>query len=109
MMKKLLLTGFDPFAHYNINPSWEAVKALPEVIGSFSVHNMLLPNIYGTAGRMLLEEAERLKPDVILMTGMDSGSRMRKSTPISVQPSSFADSSRPSGMFWKKVIMMIIL
>lgn len=73
-MKKLLLTGFDPFAHYNINPSWEAVKALPEVIGSFSVHKMLLPNIYGTAGRLLLEEAERLKPDVILMTGMDSGS-----------------------------------
>ena len=72
-MKKLLLTGFDPFAHYNINPSWEAVKALPEVIGSFSVHKML-PNIYGTAGRLLLEEAERLKPDVILMTGMDSGS-----------------------------------
>ena len=53
-MKKLLLTGFDPFAHYNINPSWEAVKALPEVIGSFSVHKMLLPNIYGTAGRPLL-------------------------------------------------------
>ena len=53
MMKKLLLTGFDPFAHYNINPSWEAVKALPEVIGSFSVHKMLLPNIYGTAGRLL--------------------------------------------------------
>lgn len=73
-MKKLLLTGFDPFAHYNINPSWEAVKALPEVIGSFSVHKMLLPNIYGTAGWLLLEEAERLKPDVILMTGMDSGS-----------------------------------
>ena len=63
MMKKLLLTGFDPFAHYNINPSWEAVKALPEVIGSFSVHKILLPNIYGTAGRLLLEEAERLKPD----------------------------------------------
>lgn len=73
-MKKLLLTGFDPFAHYNINPSWEAGKALPKVIGSFSVHKMLLPNIYGTAGRLLLEEAERLKPDVILMTGMDSGS-----------------------------------
>lgn len=73
-MKKLLLTGFDPFAHYNINPSRETVKALPEALGSFSVHKMLLPNIYGTAGRMLLEEAERIKPDVILMTGMDSGS-----------------------------------
>ncbi len=73
-MHKLLLTGFDPFAHYNVNPSWEAVKALPDVIGSFSVAKLMLPNIYGTAGRLLLEEAERVKPAVILMTGMDSGS-----------------------------------
>ena len=74
MMKKLLLTGFDPFAHYNINPSWEAVKALPDNIGSFAVTRLMLPNIYGTAGRLLIEEAERVQPDVILMTGMDSGS-----------------------------------
>lgn len=72
-MKKLLLTGFDPFAHYTINPSWEAVKALPDVIGSFSITKMRLPNIYGTAGRLLIEEAERLKTGFILMTGMDSG------------------------------------
>lgn len=73
-MKKLLLTGFDPFAHYTVNPSWEAVKALPDNIGCFAVSKMMLPNIYQTAGRLLLEEAERLKPDVILMTGMDSSS-----------------------------------
>lgn len=74
MMKKLLLTGFDPFAHYNINPSWEAVSALPDNIGSFAVTRLMLPNIYETAGRLLIEEAERVQPDVILMTGMDSGS-----------------------------------
>ena len=74
MMKKMLLTGFDPFAHYNINPSWEAVKALPDNIGSFAVTRLMLPNIYETAGRLLIEEAERVQPDVILMTGMDSGS-----------------------------------
>ena len=73
-MKKLLLTGFDPFAHYNINPSWEAVRALPDNIGSFAVTRLMLPNIYETAGRLLIEEAERVQPDVILMTGMDSGS-----------------------------------
>ena len=73
-MKKLLLTGFDPFAHYNINPSWEAVRALPDNIGSFAVTRLMLPNIYETAGRLLIEEAERIQPDVILMTGMDSGS-----------------------------------
>ncbi len=73
-MKRLLITGFDPFAHYNINPSWEAVKALPDNIGCFTVSRLMLPNIYGTAGRMLIETAERIKPDVVIMTGMDSSS-----------------------------------
>ena len=59
-MKKLLLTGFDPFAHYNINPSWEAVNALPEVIGSFSVHKMLLPNIYARPGGSCLKKLSAL-------------------------------------------------
>lgn len=73
-MHKLLLTGFDPFAHYNINTSWEVARALPERIGNFTVTKLLLPNIYGLAGRMLLEKAEVVQPDVILMLGMDSGS-----------------------------------
>ncbi|MDY4920163.1 MAG: hypothetical protein SO119_03710 [Phascolarctobacterium sp.] len=73
-MRKLLITGFDPFAHYTINPSWEVVKALPDVIGEFKLTKLRLPNIYGLAGRMLLERAEELEPDAILLTGMDSGS-----------------------------------
>lgn len=73
-MHKLLLTGFDPFAHYQKNPSWEVAQALPEVVGDFAITKLLLPNIYGLAGRMLLEKAAAMQPDVILMLGMDSGS-----------------------------------
>ena len=73
-MRKLLITGFDPFAHYQINPCWEVVKALPEQLGDFRLTKLLLPNIFGLAGRMLLERAEELQPDIILLTGMDSGS-----------------------------------
>ena len=72
-MRKLLITGFDPFAHYQINPCWEVVKALPEQLGDFRLTKLLLPNIFGLAGRMLLERAEKLQPDIILLTGMDSG------------------------------------
>ena len=73
-MRKLLITGFDPFAHYQINPSWKVVQALPEQLGDFEITKLLLPNIFGLAGRMLLDKATELRPNVILLTGMDSGS-----------------------------------
>ncbi len=72
-MCKLLITGFDPFGHYQINPSWEVVKALPDKIGTFSLTKLMLPNIYGLETRMLLEKAQEIEPDIILMLGMDSG------------------------------------
>lgn len=72
-MKSILITGFDPFAHYSLNPSWEAVQVLPERINNYQIHKLRLPNIFGLAPRLLLEEAVRIKPDIILMTGMNSG------------------------------------
>ena len=29
-MKKLLITGFDSFGNNTVNPSWEAVRNLPD-------------------------------------------------------------------------------
>ena len=72
-MSTLLLTAFDPFAHYTMNPSWEVVQALPEAINNYNIHKLRLPNIFGLAPRLLLEETQRVQPDVILMTGMNSG------------------------------------
>ena len=72
-MKSILITGFDPFAHYSLNPSWEAVQFLPDTINNYQLHKLRLPNIFGLAPRLLLEEAERVQPDIILMTGMNSG------------------------------------
>ena len=72
-MKSILITGFDPFAHYSLNPSWESVKSLPDTINNYQLHKLRLPNIFGLASRLLLEEAERVQPDTILMTGMNSG------------------------------------
>ena len=72
-MKSLLITGFDPFAHYIINPSWKAVKALPDIVGDYQLHKLMLPNIFDLEAKILLEEAQRVQPDVILMTGMNSG------------------------------------
>lgn len=72
-MKKLLITGFDPFGGQTINPSWEAVKLLPEVIGEYEVHKLEIPTIVGVAAEKVLEKAGEVKPDVILCIGQAGG------------------------------------
>ena len=72
-MKKLLITGFDPFGGESVNPSWEAVKLLPEVIGDFAVYKLEIPTVYGLAARTVLESAQKLCPDVILCIGQAGG------------------------------------
>ena len=68
-MKKLLITGFDPFGGESVNPSWEAVKLLPETIGDYQLHKLQIPTIFGTAAETVLAEAQRILPDVIICVG----------------------------------------
>jgi pyroglutamyl-peptidase len=72
-MKKLLITGFDPFNGNMANPSWLAAQALPERVGDYEVHKLQLPTVYGEAARMVLEFAEQLRPDVIISLGLAGG------------------------------------
>ena len=72
-MKKLLITGFDSFDNASVNPSWEAVKLLPETIGDYEIHKLQLPTVYGKAPRLLLEKAALLQPDVIISVGQAGG------------------------------------
>ena len=68
-MKKLLITGFDPFDGATINPSWEAVKLLPDTIGEYEIHKLQIPTVFGLAPKTVLEAAEKLQPDVIISVG----------------------------------------
>lgn len=72
-MKKLLITGFDPFGVEAVNPAWEAVSALPESIGGYVLCKLLVPTIFGTASRVVLEKAAQFQPDVILCVGLAVG------------------------------------
>ena len=73
MEKRLLITGFDPFGGANINPAWEAVKALPEQIGEFTLRKLQIPTVFGLAARQVLEAAEEFRPHVILCVGQAGG------------------------------------
>ena len=69
-MKRLLITGFDPFGGSQLNPSWLAVEQLPGVIGEFMLHKRMLPTVYGLAAQIVVEEASSFNPDVILCIGV---------------------------------------
>ena len=68
-MKKLLITGFDPFDGASVNPSWEAVKLLPDVIGDFELCKLQIPTVFGLAPKTVLEKAAEIQPDVIIAVG----------------------------------------
>lgn len=72
-MKKLLITGFDPFGGESINPSWEAVKLLPDTVGDCRLHKLQIPTVFGLAAQTVIEEAKKVKPAVILCIGQAGG------------------------------------
>ena len=68
-MKKLLITGFDPFGGESVNPAWEAVKLLPDRIGDFALHKLEIPTVFGRGAQLVLDAAAEIQPDVILCIG----------------------------------------
>ena len=72
-MKKLLITGFDPFGGADRNPSREAVMALPNVIGDYTLTKLEIPTVFGLAAKTVLETAAELAPDAILCVGQAGG------------------------------------
>ena len=72
-MKKLLITGFDPFGEHSVNPSWEAVRQLPDQIGSYELCKLNIPTIYATAAAMVIRSAEALGADAVLCVGLAGG------------------------------------
>ena len=73
MMKKLLITGFDPFGGETVNPSWEAVRLLPERIGEYDLTKLQIPTEFSRASEAVLMAAEALQPDAILCVGQAGG------------------------------------
>ena len=74
-MKKLLITGFDPFGGEQINPSWESVKLLEDKIGEYSLIKLQIPTIFKKGVDKIIERANEINPDVIICVGQAGGRR----------------------------------
>lgn len=72
-MKRVLITGFDPFGGETVNPSWEAVSRLPEQVGEHVLCKLQIPTVFGEAAQRILEKAETFQPDVIISVGLAGG------------------------------------
>lgn len=69
----VLITGFEPFDGAEVNPSWEAASLVPDVVAGMAVHRLRLPVEYGHAAALLREEIQRLRPELVICTGVANG------------------------------------
>ena len=73
---KLLITGFEPFGGETVNPSWEAVRGLPDRIGKYDLVKREIPTVFGQGAARVLDAAAETLPDAILCVGQAGGRNM---------------------------------
>ncbi|ARK22297.1 pyroglutamyl-peptidase I [Sporosarcina ureae] len=71
---KVLLTGFEPFLDYPINPTEEVVKAIvSEGITGLEIIPKILSVRFNHSEKELLKAIEETNPDVVVMLGLAAG------------------------------------
>src|SRR5690554_1362450 len=68
-MKKILITGFDPFGGESMNPAYEAVKLLPDEIQGVKIIKLEVPTVFGKSIAVLDEAMSEINPDVVINVG----------------------------------------
>jgi pyroglutamyl-peptidase len=73
-MKTLLLTGFEPFLEYTVNPTMKIAQRLDgEVIGDYRIISRILPVDFNQSGELALKWIEELRPDAVVSLGLAAG------------------------------------
>lgn len=72
-MKKILVTGFDPFGGEKINPALEVIKLLPKKIGENEVKILEIPTVWKKSIKKIEDEISAYNPDYILSIGQAGG------------------------------------
>ena len=72
-MKKILLTGFEPFGGEKINPSWEIAKSIAIQNEQMHIQAVQLPCVFDKSLEKLYQAIQQLKPDIIICLGQAGG------------------------------------
>ena len=70
---KLLLTGFEPFGGQSLNPSWEAVRRLPEQVDGVRLVKLLTPTSFAGSVAVLRRAVDLERPQAVLCLGQAGG------------------------------------
>lgn len=73
-MKKLLLTGFEPFLQFKSNPTMEIVKALDgQEINGYIVSGRIMEVDFEKSGKQMLDFYQEVQPDAVISLGLAGG------------------------------------
>lgn len=74
---KLLLTAFEPFGGETINPAQEAVKLLPEQLGSVTIVKCDVPTVFGKSVEIVTDAIALHRPDAVgdIVKGIEAAIR----------------------------------
>ena len=72
-MKRVLLSGFEPFGGMSHNSSWDVVEQAAQTITSAEVHTVLLPVEFRRAAELLVQRIGEVEPDVVIAVGLAAG------------------------------------
>lgn len=73
-MKKILVTGFDPFGGESINPALESIKQLKGwQVGDYQVVICEIPTVFGLSCERLVSAIEETNPDIVICVGQAGG------------------------------------
>jgi len=73
-LKTLLLTGFEPFLNFPINPTENIVKELDgQTIGEYKIIGKILPVDFQSAGELLIQFYHEINPNAVVSLGLAGG------------------------------------
>jgi pyroglutamyl-peptidase len=72
-MKKVLVTGFEPFDGQLINPSLEAIKRLNSTMFDAKIYIMPVPTVFNESIRVVKQAIELHEPDIVILVGQAGG------------------------------------
>ncbi len=70
---KIMITGFEPFGGETVNPSWEAVKRLPDVIAGAQICRVQVPVVRYQALECIKANVSFFRPDAVISVGQAGG------------------------------------